>query len=308
MATMIDEKPSLHGEAMLWATLQSSLPEHDIVYNNREIEGREFDCCVLLEGKGILIIEVKGWQAERIKVEGVDRILVEGYEEPQRSPKKQARAYRFALLNSIKRRFNASPLVLDMVCYPFISKREYFETRLDIVTEEAVTLFKEDLDDSEAIRKKIEDLFATSAIAHSAFTRDLQHSVRLMWEPSLKDRQTDETKTYSKPERLARVAEQFPKQIFIGAHFGGYQAWDESEKYLIGKENVYIDTSSSLFVLTPEYAAELIRRHGAERVLFGTDYPMWDPTEEIERFMRMPLTEEEREMIFAKNLERLLDL
>lgn len=182
---------------MLWATLQSSLPEHDIVYNNREIEGREFDCCVLLEGKGILIIEVKGWQAERIKVEGVDRILVEGYEEPQRSPKKQARAYRFALLNSIKRRFNASPLVLDMVCYPFISKREYFETRLDIVTEEAVTLFKEDLDDSEAIRKKIEDLFATSAIAHSAFTRDLQHSVRLMWEPSLKDRQTDETKTYS---------------------------------------------------------------------------------------------------------------
>ena len=118
----------------------------------------------------------------------------------------------------------------------------------------------------------------------------------------------DETKTYSKPERLARVAEQFPKQIFIGAHFGGYQAWDESEKYLIGKENVYIDTSSSLFVLTPEYAAELIRRHGAERVLFGTDYPMWDPAEEIERFMRMPLTEEEREMIFAKNLERLLDL
>jgi len=102
VATMIDQRPSYHGEAMLWDKLKEYLPSHDVVYNNREINGREFDACVLLGNSGILIIEVKGWRSEFITVNGVDEIVVEGYSTPQRSPKKQARAYRFALLNKIK--------------------------------------------------------------------------------------------------------------------------------------------------------------------------------------------------------------
>lgn len=117
----------------------------------------------------------------------------------------------------------------------------------------------------------------------------------------------DATRTYSKPERLAAVAKEFPEQIFIGAHFGGYQAWDDSEKYLIGKaENVLIDTSSSLFALSPERAVDMIRRHGITRVVFGTDYPMWNPTEEMGRFMNLALTEEERRLILSGNLLRVL--
>ena len=91
---------------MLWDKLKEYLPSHDVVYNNREINGREFDACVLLGNSGILIIEVKGWRSEFITVNGVDEIVVEGYSTPQRSPKKQARAYRFALLNKIKEKYN----------------------------------------------------------------------------------------------------------------------------------------------------------------------------------------------------------
>lgn len=39
----------------------------------------------------------------------------------------------------------------------------------------------------------------------------------------------------------------------------------------------------SLFALTPKKATEIVRRYGADRVLFGTDYPMWNPRGELER-------------------------
>lgn len=136
MAKMIDQKPSYHGEAKVWDSLSTYLPNNIVVYNNREINGREFDYCLFIENIGVLIIEVKGWLKDKINVLGVDNIVVEGYDKPQRSPKKQARAYRFALLNKIADKYNVSPLIFDMVCYPFISKAEYLAAHLDIVSEE----------------------------------------------------------------------------------------------------------------------------------------------------------------------------
>lgn len=184
MATMIDQRPSYHGEAMLWDKLKEYLPSHDVVYNNREINGREFDACVLLGNSGILIIEVKGWRSEFITVNGVDEIVVEGYSTPQRSPKKQARAYRFALLNKIKEKYNLSPLVFDMVCYPFISKEEYLSKRLDIVSEEQLTIFQEDLEAADKLLKKIQSAYDTAKnCPHSDLSEDLVVKIRQDWEP-----------------------------------------------------------------------------------------------------------------------------
>lgn len=59
MAKMIDQKPTLHGEAKLWSCLESYLPNDTIVYHNREVNGREFDFCLLMENYGVLVIEVK---------------------------------------------------------------------------------------------------------------------------------------------------------------------------------------------------------------------------------------------------------
>ena len=96
MAKMIDLRPSFHGEAKVWDALNTFLPNNIIAYNNREINGREFDYCLFMENAGILIIEVKGWLSGKINVQGVDNIIVDGYDKPQRSPKKQARAYRLS--------------------------------------------------------------------------------------------------------------------------------------------------------------------------------------------------------------------
>lgn len=179
MARMIDTKPFYNGEAILWEKLQAFLPASTIVYNNREINGREFDYCVFLENAGALIIEVKGWKSEDVTVHGVDDILINGYTSSQRSPKKQARAYRFALLNRINVKYNCSPLIFDMVCYPFISREAFYQTRLDIVSEESFTIFKEDLDNSEMFLQKIQKAYeASKKIPHSDFTHDFIFKLR----------------------------------------------------------------------------------------------------------------------------------
>ena len=57
--------------------------------------------------------------------------------------------------------------------------------------------------------------------------------------------------------------------------------------------------------MSPKRARELIMAYGVERVLFGTDYPMWEIDTEIERFMMIDLTEQEREDILYNNAARM---
>ncbi|MDE6133306.1 MAG: amidohydrolase, partial [Oscillospiraceae bacterium] len=66
--------------------------------------------------------------------------------------------------------------------------------------------------------------------------------------------------------------------------------------------------SSSLYAISPQRARELIDTFGVENVLFGTDYPMWEPKPELEMIDKINLTQNEREMIFHENAERLLNL
>ena len=71
---------------------------------------------------------------------------------------------------------------------------------------------------------------------------------------------------------------------------------------------MYIDTSSSLFLVEPEKALESIRHFGADHTMFGTDFPMWNPKEELERFFRLGLSEEENRAILYGNFARLFGL
>ncbi len=114
----------------------------------------------------------------------------------------------------------------------------------------------------------------------------------------------DEVKTSSRPKRLARVLDLYPDLTVIAAHLGGYQMWDEAMEYLAGRK-VYFDTSSTLFRLDAEKAAGIIRSHGVEKVLFGTDYPMWTHEDEMERFNKLDLSEEERKLILSENARSL---
>lgn len=112
----------------------------------------------------------------------------------------------------------------------------------------------------------------------------------------------------SNPNRLVPILKIYDKLTVIGAHFGGYSMWEEASKMCAGIPNLYVDCSSSLYFLSKDKAVEIIRRYGADRVFFGTDYPMWRMKEELQRFLALPLTDEEREMILYKNAKRVLGM
>ena len=110
---------------------------------------------------------------------------------------------------------------------------------------------------------------------------------------------------YSHPTRLRRVLDLFPKLQVVAAHFGGYQMRSVAREVLTDT-NCLFDTSSSLMFMQPGEAEEHIRHYGAERFLYGTDYPMWDPVVEVERFFGLDLTDDEKEQIAWKTAAQLL--
>lgn len=119
----------------------------------------------------------------------------------------------------------------------------------------------------------------------------------------------DKRYDYSSQERLVRVANKYKDLKCIAAHFGGYSVWGGAREYANLKyDNVYFDTSSSLYFLEPYKAIQLIKQFGADKFFFGTDYPMWDAKEELDRFFALGLSEEENELILSKNLKKLLNL
>ena len=112
----------------------------------------------------------------------------------------------------------------------------------------------------------------------------------------------------SNPNRVMPILDIYKDLTVIGAHFGGWSIWEEATEKLCNYKNFYVDCSSSLYAMTPEKAKELIMAYGTERVLFGTDYPMWEPKAEIERFMKIDLTEEQRRDILYNNAAKLFDI
>ena len=113
---------------------------------------------------------------------------------------------------------------------------------------------------------------------------------------------------YSNPARVANVLRAFPKLRFIGAHFGGWSVWDEAALLLPEFPNLIVDSSSTFYTVPPDKGKALIRAYGADRVLFGTDYPLWHQQPDIEYLLRLELTNEEYEAIFWRNAARLFAL
>jgi len=110
---------------------------------------------------------------------------------------------------------------------------------------------------------------------------------------------------YTKPARIARIKRTFPNLDIVAAHLGGWSEWGNGIRELADL-GIYVDTSSSLYAIRPGFARLIMDTFGMERVLFGTDYPMWDAKTELERLLEVPMTPEEREMLLHGNWERLM--
>lgn len=113
---------------------------------------------------------------------------------------------------------------------------------------------------------------------------------------------------FTNPNRMERVLAANPDLTVIGAHFGGWSVWDDASTRLAKFDNLLVDCSSSTAYISPDFARELVRRYGAHRVMFGSDFPFNHPAEELERTLALGLTDEEYRLVLGENAKKILEI
>jgi predicted TIM-barrel fold metal-dependent hydrolase len=114
-------------------------------------------------------------------------------------------------------------------------------------------------------------------------------------------------KRMADPIRIRNVIKKVPNLKFIATHTGAWEDWDEVEKQLAG-ENVYIETSFSISYLGKAKFRNLLLKHNPELLLFGTDSPWSDQSEELAAIRSAGFSEELLEKITGRNAQKLLKL
>jgi predicted TIM-barrel fold metal-dependent hydrolase len=109
------------------------------------------------------------------------------------------------------------------------------------------------------------------------------------------------------PAALRAALDAVPNLTLIACHFGGYHELDAAEELIVGSR-AYLETSWPPRVgdLDAERIRGLIRRHGADRVVFGSDWPMADPAAEIASIRALGLGDTETEAILGNTLAGLI--
>ena len=111
------------------------------------------------------------------------------------------------------------------------------------------------------------------------------------------------------PEKVYRFIENFPENQIICAHWGGglpfYALMPEVPAVL---KNVYFDSAASPFLYRSgvyQVVAELV---GADKIIFGTDYPLITYPRSLGHLNEAGLEEGDRAAILGGNAARLFDL
>lgn len=112
----------------------------------------------------------------------------------------------------------------------------------------------------------------------------------------------------SSPRMLRDLAEAMPHLNVVACHFGGYHQFDEALDVICGS-GVLIDTSwpPSLATLDPQQVAGFIRRHGADKVVFASDWPTADPGREIDAIAALGLSEDETDQVLGLTMARIVE-
>lgn len=116
-------------------------------------------------------------------------------------------------------------------------------------------------------------------------------------------------KVHCTPDMILNVLDRLKGIIdnkLILAHMGSNELADEVIDKLCGKP-VYFDTAYTIWK-TPYRCEEIIKKHGADKILFATDSP-WAPQEEfIDIINSYDLSDEDKEKILGENGRKILGI
>jgi len=111
------------------------------------------------------------------------------------------------------------------------------------------------------------------------------------------------------PDVLYPFITNFPDLTIVCAHWGGglpfYALMPEVKKAMA---NVFFDTAASPLLYTPEVYNQVIQLVGADRILFGSDYPLLAQGRLIKEIKALNLAQEIENLILGANAQRLLGI
>jgi uncharacterized protein len=111
------------------------------------------------------------------------------------------------------------------------------------------------------------------------------------------------------PHHLRTLVDKNPSLKLIACHFGGYHRLDEAEEWMVGS-NAFLETSwpPTIAGIDRGRVRQIIARHGADRVIFGSDWPMTNQAAEMAAIRSLGLGPDAEAGILGDNLARLLGL
>lgn len=107
------------------------------------------------------------------------------------------------------------------------------------------------------------------------------------------------------PLHLKNVLNYVSGKYIIAAHLGGWRMWDDVEKHLVDTE-IFFDTSFIKDYIDPQQCKRIIKNHGSEKILFGSDNPWENPKDTLDFLMSLDLEREELDNITYKNALKIL--
>ena len=111
------------------------------------------------------------------------------------------------------------------------------------------------------------------------------------------------------PDRLYPLITSFPELTLVCAHWGGglpfYALMPEVKKAM---SHVYFDTAASPYLYSPEIYKQAIPLVGADKILFGSDYPLLAPGRLLKDIKAQHLSEDEERLILSGNARKLLGI
>jgi predicted TIM-barrel fold metal-dependent hydrolase len=111
----------------------------------------------------------------------------------------------------------------------------------------------------------------------------------------------------SSPKQFANILKEMRGGVLIVAHLGGHDQWDDVERYLVGTD-IYLDTSMGLEFYPTEQFLSIVKNHGADKILFGSDAPWSNAKTEIEHIRSLPLESQEIDAILGENAKKILKI
>lgn len=109
---------------------------------------------------------------------------------------------------------------------------------------------------------------------------------------------------FADPLALIEVIDRFPMLIVVMAHMGTGRGdyWKNAKIVALRSDNVYFETSWA----PSRVVEEAVKVFGAEKVLFGSDYPFRSVEEEVEKVLSLGFKDDDNSRIFWENAEELL--